>query len=230
MKKVDRVDFNRFSQSYKSELNHAVKFSGESSEYFTDYKAGYVAGITGPDFSGKILDFGCGVGLLSRLLKRRLPAAHVHGYDVSPESIQMIPSELRQQGSFSDKLTDLGRDYNIAVIANVLHHVPKEQREQIIAEVADRLLDGGRLIVFEHNPLNPLTRLAVHRCAFDGDAVLLCPNEACGYFSRAKLRLHKLAYIVFFPSVLSKLRRFEPILSWLPAGAQYVIVGEKCAP
>jgi 2-polyprenyl-3-methyl-5-hydroxy-6-metoxy-1,4-benzoquinol methylase len=230
MKNVEPTDFDSFSQNYKSELNRAIKFSGDNSEYFSDYKARYVSGLMGSDFSGTILDFGCGVGLLSQLLKKRLPAAHVHGYDVSPESIQMVPSELRQQGSFSDKLSDLDRDYSIAVIANVLHHVPKGQRERTVAEVADRLMDGGRLVVFEHNPLNPLTRLAVHRCAFDGDAVLLRPNEACGYFSRAKLRRRKLAYIVFFPSVLSKLRRFEPILSWLPAGAQYVIVGEKCAP
>ena len=228
MKRVGRVNFDEFSQSYKSELDRSIRFSGESSEYFTDYKARYVAGLAGPGFAGKILDFGCGVGLLSRFLKVRLPAAQVHGYDVSSESIQMIPAELKQQGSFSDKLADLDRDYDFAVIVNVLHHVPKEQRERTVADVADRLSAGGKLLVFEHNPFNPFTRLAVSRCAFDGDAVLLRAKEARDYFSRAKLRLRKLAYIVFFPSFLSKLRRFEAVLSWLPAGAQYVIVGEKC--
>jgi 2-polyprenyl-3-methyl-5-hydroxy-6-metoxy-1,4-benzoquinol methylase len=228
MKRVDRVDFDRFSQSYKSELDRSIRFSGENSEYFTDYKARYVARLVGPGFAGKILDFGCGVGLLSRFLKLRLPAAHVHGYDVSPESIEMIPAELKREGSFSTKLADLDGDYDLAVIVNVLHHVPKEQRERTVADVADRLSVGGKLLVFEHNPFNPLTRLAVSRCAFDGDAVLLHAKEAHGYLSRARLRLRKLAYIVFFPSFLSKLRRFEPALSWLPAGAQYVIVGEKC--
>ena len=33
---------------------------------------------------------------------------------------------------------------------------------------------GGLVCVIEHNPLNPLTRsLAVSRCEFDSDAVLL---------------------------------------------------------
>jgi 2-polyprenyl-3-methyl-5-hydroxy-6-metoxy-1,4-benzoquinol methylase len=228
MNSVEPSDFDRFSQNYKSVLDRAIKFSGDNTEYFSDYKARYVAGLVGSKFSGKILDFGCGVGLLSLLLKNHLRAAHVHGYDLSSESIQMIPGELMNQGSFSDKLGDLDHDYKIVVMANVLHHVPKDQREWTIAEIADRLLAGGKLILFEHNPWNPVTRWVVHQCAFDEDAVLLRPNEACGYFLRAELRLCKRAYIVFFPNLLSALRRFEPILSWFPAGAQYVIVGEKC--
>ena len=32
---------------------------------------------------------------------------------------------------------------------------------------------GGLLCIIEHNPFNPLTRLAVVRCEFDRDAVLL---------------------------------------------------------
>jgi 2-polyprenyl-3-methyl-5-hydroxy-6-metoxy-1,4-benzoquinol methylase len=226
---ADPAGFDRFSHNYKDVLDRAIKFSGDSSDYFADYKARYVAGLSGPAFSGKILDFGCGVGLLSLLLKKYLPAARIHGYDVSPESIHTIPPELTQQGSFSDKLSELDHDYNVVVVANVLHHIRKDQREQTVTEIARRLSHGGRLILFEHNPWNPVTRWVVHKCAFDDDAVLLNPKEACGYFPRAKLRLLKRAYIVFFPSALARLRRLEPFFSWLPAGAQYVIVGEKCA-
>ncbi len=222
-------DFDDFSQDYKSMLDRAVKFSGDSSEYFSDYKARYVAKAMGSNFSGNILDFGCGVGLLSLQLKKHLPAAVIDGYDVSLKSIQRIPPELTQQGYFSNQVGRLHCAYQLVILSNVMHHVPKDQRQQTIAEIADHLVNGGRLILFEHNPWNPVTRWVVRQCPFDEDAILLRPSEVCSYFSRARLGFRQRDYIVFFPSILSRLRRFEPWFSWLPAGAQYAIVGEKYA-
>ena len=49
-------------------------------------------------------------------------------------------------------------------------------RRQLAGFVADMVRvtrPGGLVCVIEHNPLNPLTRLAVNRCPFDADAVLL---------------------------------------------------------
>jgi hypothetical protein len=59
----------------------------------------------------------------------------------------------------------------------VLHHVPPADREALLARVATKLAPGGKLVVFEHNPWNPLTRKVVAECAFDADAVLLPPTE-----------------------------------------------------
>ena len=60
---------------------------------------------------------------------------------------------------------------------DVLHHVRPSDRADLVGELATRLAPGGRLVVFEHNPLNPVTVNAVQACAFDADAVLLFPWE-----------------------------------------------------
>ena len=222
-------EFDNFARDYRSLLDRSVTLSGDTSEYFCEYKARYVARTMGANFSGKILDFGCGIGLLSVHLKKQLPAATLHGYDVSSQSLQMIPPELARQGRFSHRWDDLDGDYQLAVLSNVMHHIPKDQRERTIVDITAHLAAGGKLILFEHNPWNPLTRWVVRHCPFDDGVALLHPKEVSAYLARAKLRFRKRDFIVFFPKMLSPFRRLEPWLSWLPAGAQYAVVGEKHA-
>ena len=93
----------------------------------------------------------------------------------------------------------------------------------MFAEIARVLDTNGALVVFEHNPLNSLTRRVVNQCPFDADAELLrafhlrrSPDQH-GFANR-------LDYHLFFPRFARGLRPLEPHLSRLPAGAQYSIV------
>jgi 2-polyprenyl-3-methyl-5-hydroxy-6-metoxy-1,4-benzoquinol methylase len=221
------MHFDHFAGNYKNLLDRSLAITGETSEYFADYKARYIARTVGTQFSGKVLDFGCGIGMLSRFIRAYLPASGLDGYDVSTASVAMVDRALATQGVFTSNLEGLARDYGIVVLANVLHHVVIQARLEVILETVDRLAPRGRLMLFEHNPANPLTRWVVNQCAFDNDAVLLWPSEASEYLVRAKLRLVRRDYIVFLPRMFSWFRRFEPAFSWVPLGAQYVLVGEK---
>ena len=219
--------FDEYSTNYTELVDESVSISGEASEYFAEYKARYLARLAGKDFAGHILDYGCGVGVLSSFIKTHLPKASVDGFDVASGSIEKVLPELKQQGCFSSDLAGLRRDYQLAVIANVLHHVTPSDRQSVIAEIAGRLVSGGRVVVFEHNPLNPLTQWSVKHCPFDDDAILLHPAEPSRYLSRSGLKKVRRDYVVFFPKFLAWLRPTEPMLAWLPAGAQYALVGEK---
>ena len=89
------------------------------------------------------------------------------------------------------------------------------------------LKPGGIAAVFEHNPLNPLTRLAVKRCEFDADAVLLNHGKIKGLLKNANLEISKDSFIVFFPFKSSIFRSIEKAIGWLPLGAQQYVVGRK---
>jgi SAM-dependent methyltransferase len=223
------MQFDQFAGDYKHVLDQSIAVSGEDSSYFSEYKARYLARILGADFSGKILDFGCGVGLLSGFLRKHLRRSRLDGFDVSRESIARIDPSLTGQGVFTCAEDQLAHDYDLIVVANVMHHVLPQQRDQTVADLAARLVPGGKLAIIEHNPANPLTRRTVDRCPFDKDAVLLRPVETESLVRRAKLKLVRRDYIVFMPRILSRLRALEPSLSWLPLGAQYAVLGEKHA-
>jgi SAM-dependent methyltransferase len=221
------MEFDRFADDYAHILDRTVSASGENSSYFAEYKARYLQRLLGPSFRGKVLDFGCGVGLLSRYLRKHLPAARIDGFDVSQDSIAKVDPALSTQGLFTSTLRDLAQDYALIVVANVMHHIPPERRLGIIQDLADRLDRGGLLSIFEHNAANPVTRWVVERCVFDADAILLPARETAGHVTAAGLRLKRRDYIVFMPSFLAWLRPLESSLRWLPLGAQYVTLAVK---
>lgn len=222
----DVAEFDQFASNYKAVLDRCVALGGESSEYFTEYKASYIDRLLG-SAPEKILDFGCGVGALSAALAQRRLRDVVHGYDVSAASLDQVAPILRERGLFTDRLDVLHRDYGLIVLSNVMHHIPVHARRDTIMDLAARLRADGRLLVIEHNPLNPLTRWIVAHCEFDDDAVLLWPREVKRYFAAANLIQPRRDYMLFFPKVLSALRGCEASLRWCPFGAQYAFSARR---
>lgn len=109
--------------------------------------------------------------------------------------------------------------FDVAFASCVLHHVPRDERAHLVAEMARVVRPGGLVIVLEHNPLNPATRLVVARCEFDEDAVLLRMRETRELLSEAGLEERERAYILFLP----RRNTIERRLARLPLGAQYYV-------
>jgi hypothetical protein len=86
------------------------------------------------------------------------------------------------------------------------------------------LKPGGLMTVFEHNPVNPVTRHIVATCPFDENAVLLASAELKARQTAAGFRGVKVAYTGFFPGALRRLRPLERFMTALPVGAQYYTV------
>jgi hypothetical protein len=107
----------------------------------------------------------------------------------------------------------------------VFHHIPPGERACWVSELRRVIRPGGALFVFEHNPLNPLTRKVVNDCPFDEDAILLPRRETTTLLRDAGFEDVAADYIVFFPQALAVLRPLERRLAWLPAGAQYAVHG-----
>jgi 2-polyprenyl-3-methyl-5-hydroxy-6-metoxy-1,4-benzoquinol methylase len=222
------TDFDRIAPNYKEIVDGTLTLSGETSEYFAEYKARFTAQeLATPGFTGKILDFGCGVGLLSRFLRMHFPASTLHGYDVSADSIGRIDPDLRSHGVFTASVAMLDHDYDVIIVSNVLHHTRPEDRQSLITAVRERLTKTGKVVVFEHNPANPVTRWVVRHSPVDREAHLLPQREILTYLRRAGLHLIRRAYIVFFPHPLAWFRVLEPWLTWFPMGAQYAVVAAR---
>ena len=227
MAKDEKAEFDAFAGDYNRALRESLRASGETPDYFAEYKAQYLARriSVGPD--SKVLDFGCGVGNLVGALRRLAPGVRVDGYDPSPASLEHIPAEVKGPGRFASDLADFEGGYDAVVLAGVLHHIQPEKRAGVIAGASSKLRAGGSLVVFEHNPLNPLTRRAVDACPFDEGAVLLRAPETVNLLTGTGLISVRRDYIVFFPSAFRALRPLEPALGWCPLGAQYAVTGTR---
>ena len=217
--------FDEYASSYEALHRNNIAASGEDPSYFHEHKIDCLQrnGL----LEGPLLDFGCGVGNLLERFARPTLGLEVHGYDPSSESLAQARKRAPAATVHDDLATVPTGHFSTAVLSGVLHHVPPSERASLLASVRDRLKIGGKIVIFEHNPLNPLTRRAVAMCEFDDDAILLWPWECRRLLRDARFANVEHDYIVFFPKALSFLRRFEPRLRRVALGAQQMVVGER---
>jgi SAM-dependent methyltransferase len=219
-----KAEFDKYAESYDDLHAKNVALSGESPEYFAIYKQKFLERLLG-QLDAPVLDFGCGIGNLTRLLVRSF--AHVRGYDPSSDSVALAKKRAPSAEFYDDLDAIPAATFGAVVLANVLHHVPPENRLGLMKSIARVLAPGGKAVVFEHNPYNPVTRKVVRECEFDENAVLLYPNETRHLLRDAGLEHVERDFIVFFPRALSALRGMEPLLRWVPMGAQYAAWGQR---
>ena len=79
------------------------------------------------------------------------------------------------------------------------------------------------MFIFEHNPLNPLTRYVFERCPFDVNAKMIPRRELIDLARNAGLKVAAMSFTLFFPKPLKFFRPIERWLGWLPLGAQYCV-------
>lgn len=221
-------DFDEFARDYRHIHNANLKFSGADSDYFSEQKIEEIRKnetVQAP----RILDLGCGDGNSAVFFRKHFAACEYFGLDTSNESVSVADERKLPGAAFAHyngfEMPFSDSDFDIVFIACVLHHVESEQHKTILTEVKRVLKPGGRLYIFEHNPLNPLTRRIVKNCPFDEDAVLLTSFYTRKILTDLEFRDVKIGYTIFFPRhrVFSKLLRLENYLKWLPVGGQYYV-------
>ncbi|MFO7654013.1 MAG: class I SAM-dependent methyltransferase [Candidatus Krumholzibacteriia bacterium] len=228
-----RSEFDEYAASYDELLQRSVAFAGQSSDFYTQVKAEILLALLtarhGADLDAvDILDIGCGTGRTDVHLASG--CGRLRGVDPSRESVAVArrsnPSvEYRVQDG--DRLPYADGSFHEAFTINVMHHVPPERWTAFLREAHRVLRPGGRLLIFEHNPWNPLTRKAVRDCVFDADAVLLDPRRLVTLTSAAGFSPQRACFILFFPWRRRLFRRIERHLGWLPLGAQYIVAAHR---
>jgi len=224
---MDEAEFDRFADEYRALHAANIRLSGESPEFFAEYKVADVAALLAGRFADgpAILDFGAGVGTSVPYFRKHLPRCRLTCLDVSRRSLEVGRGRFGDQAEFvhftGTRAPFADGTFDLVFFACVLHHIPSAEHPALLAEARRVLRSHGMLVVFEHNPYNPLTVHAVNTCPFDANAVLLTPARLRYSAARAGFPAGVLRYRIFFPRALRALRPLERALRWLPLGAQY---------
>lgn len=231
---MSRAEFDSHAVNYRQQHERNIALSGEEPAYFADYKMRDFSALlsdAGLPADGKYLDFGSGVGASVQPFHRHLPNAQLVCADVSSDSLEISRELHGDQVEYAwMPKGDLPFDdaqFDGAFACCVFHHIPHDQHRDALREIQRVLKPDGLLMIYEHNPFNPLTVRAVRTCPFDENAVLITARQLRRYGQQAGLRLQKSDYRVFFPAVLAGLRPVEKMLGWLPLGAQYFVSFRK---
>ena len=173
-----------------------------------------------------MLDVGCGVGSFHPLLRGMV--GRLAGIDVSAASIAQARADNRDadyQAFDGRTFPHASASFDLVTAICVLHHVAPAEWPGFMGEMRSVVRPDGLVCVIEHNPLNPLTRLAVMRCEFDRDAHLLGAGKTQNLMAASGLRDIGARYFLLLPWVTKLTRRVESGLRRLPLGAQYAAFG-----
>lgn len=100
----------------------------------------------------RALDLGCGNGILSELVFRKLPNAYVVGFDLTENMLTAFEKKLSAHtGKFSvvqgDYRTDaFGNGYDIILASLTMHHLTRKERELFYHKLYSALNSNGLLI------------------------------------------------------------------------------------
>ena len=226
------AQFDRHADSYTAEVDASVSFSGQGADFFAERKADeLVATVTrtlGETASMALLDVGCGIGLTDQFLQERF--GELHGVDLSAAEIAkaQVNNPLGHYQSYEgDRLPFDDERFDVALAVCVAHHVEPPDRPGFAAELARVVRPGGLVVVFEHNPYNPLTRFAVSRCEFDEGVQLLRRTELTEMLTAAGLHTADRRYILFLPLRARWAHRVDRALHRLPLGGQHFVAARK---
>jgi len=222
-------EFDTYSDSYRTDVEAALP-AGLDQDRFTAVKAAHVLELAGrrlgPPSGLTALDVGCGTGETDRHLAGAF--GELHGVDVAEAALARARAAnpaVEYRAYTGDRLPHDDDRFDISFSINVMHHVPPPGWDSFARELVRVTKPGGLVAVFEHNPLNPLTRRVVSRCVFDEDAVLLRQRRTRALLAAAGAPLDERRYILFIPSAAPWARTLERPLRMVPLGAQYYVAG-----
>ncbi|MBS1510381.1 MAG: class I SAM-dependent methyltransferase [Bacteroidetes bacterium] len=225
-------DFDGFAGDYRNIHTQNIKMSGADSFYFAEMKVKLLLPFE-KDEPLQVLDVGCGDGATELFMQEYFSRWNVKGIDVSANSIEKAKARDELQASFEvydgSHIPVENDSQDIVFMAGVLHHVSFDLHDGLLQEICRVLKKGGRLYVFEHNPLNPVTKHLVNTCVFDKDAKLLGNGYTKKLLQRNGFTIKNNRFIIFFPrkGMLSKLIFMERAMQWLPLGGQYFLQVQK---
>lgn len=225
-------DFDEFATDYRSIHTDNIKISGADSFYFAEMKVRLLQEFE-KNLPLRVLDVGCGDGTTQIFMSKYFPQWKITGIDVSDESIRQAKDKKIPNTAFSTydgtHIPFEDGAFDVVFMAGVLHHVDYSFHKSLICEVNRVLKATCTFYLYEHNPLNPLTRHLVNTCVFDKDARLLYPSYTIKLLRVCSFSSLRKQFIIFFPrkGLLSKLIFLEPYLKLIPLGGQYFIRAKK---
>ncbi len=226
-------NFDQFAKNYDEVHAETLNISGADRDYFSEYKIVEMARHEDCNAGHDMLDFGCGDGNSVKYMRKHFPKASLWGTDVSEQSIEQANGKKIVGTIFKpyDGVTLPFEDNQLDVVftSMVFHHISFDLHDGILKEIHRILKPGGRFYIFEHNPLNPVTRKIVRECEFDHDAVLLPHTNTNKMLDKGGFNSRNIWFTLFLPRhwFFRWALMTERLIQWLPLGAQYYVRAVK---
>ena len=225
-------EFNQYAEEYQQHIKNSVKFLKINHSYIIDYKINKILNVINKNFDSsliKVLDVGCGIGLGHEKIKNKVKS--FYGIDTSSKSIEIAKKNnaaINYKDYDGEKMPFDDNEIDVVYSMSTMHHVPKDKWQLFLNETYRILKKDGKLIIIDHNPLNPVIQWIVRTNAMDKNAKMLWPLTLRKMLIKSKFHKIKSEYLYFLPTNYKILKNLEEyLLKKIPLGGQYFFTCKK---
>jgi ubiquinone/menaquinone biosynthesis C-methylase UbiE len=126
--------------------------------------------LIGLEEGERVLEVGCGTGVLSFLSKLAVgEAGEVAGIDIAPKMVSRAREKANKAGleiafevASIDELPHTDRYFDVVISSLMLHHLPMEVKRKGLVEVHRVLKDDGRFFLTDFCSPHPLTVIPMY--------------------------------------------------------------------
>ncbi|MCC7021911.1 MAG: methyltransferase domain-containing protein [Thermomicrobiales bacterium] len=187
----------------------------------------------------RALDVGAGTGILAeRLTHRGLSVVALDPYPQMLEQLQQRQPAVETVVAHGQEIPFPNDTFDLTYSVAVMHHIADSARvRQTIAEMVRVTRPGGRIVIWDHNPLNPYWPIIMRRVPQDNGTERLIPmGELLGGLTAAGAEIlraeHRSLMPDFVPERLMPLARaVERMVETTPGARRFcahnVVVARK---
>lgn len=149
-------------------------FAPHITEHYLKRRARYLLELVG---EGDVLDVGAGTGVLAeRLSAEGLTIVALDPFAQMLEQLQQRRPEITTVVAEGEAIPYPDASFDLTYNVAVLHHIAEPERvRRTLQEMVRVTRPGGRIVIWDHNPLNPYWPWLMRRVPQDSGAERLVP-------------------------------------------------------
>jgi trans-aconitate 2-methyltransferase len=107
----------------------------------------------GLNTNSRILELGCGIGVLSNIVLKKIKPAYLESVDLSPKSIELLLKHHNPNEKFKAFTADVvnykpkGESFSIITLFDVIEHIPVEHHLSLFKNLSNIMDENTKLLI-----------------------------------------------------------------------------------
>ena len=145
---------NEISDFYDEYVQRQIK-TGANERLISLYKRLLNGGLNA---DSKVLELGCGVGIFTKLLAKKVKNGIIEAVDLSEKSVAVAKNELKDRNNIHFDVADVVKyqpknsDFDMITLMDVIEHIPLEHHAELFANLAKIATEKTNIIINIPNP------------------------------------------------------------------------------